>query len=88
MFKTKRDDSSFVFKIEQLSQNQQVMVRYIAEIKQQLAGLSDQFSNRPERKQLNSLQDALSQLRRQFEQVSVPPEAPVKMVNLRRMALS
>jgi len=83
MFKTKSDYSSLVFRVEQWEQNQQVMVRYMAEMKHQLASLSDQFNNRPERKQLNSLQDALSQLQRQFEQLSAPTDAPVKVVNLR-----
>ncbi len=56
------DRESLVFRIEQLEQNQQVLVRYMAEMKRQLNGLSDQFNNRLELQQLNSLQNALSQL--------------------------
>ncbi len=76
------DRESLVFRIEQLEQNQQVLVRYMAEMKRQLTGLSDQFNNRLEPQQLNSLQNASSQLHQQFEQGSAPPEAPMEMVNL------
>ncbi len=71
-----------VLKIEQLEQNQQVLVRYMAEMKRQLNGLSDQFNNRLEPQQLNSLQNALTQLHQQFDRRSAPPEVPMEVVNL------
>ncbi len=73
---------SLVFRIEELSQNQQIMAKYMAEMKCQLDALSEQFNNRSELQQRTSSQDALTQLHRQFNQRSALPAAPIEVVNV------
>ncbi len=79
MSNIERDYESLVFRLEQLSQNQQVLAKYMAEMKRQLDGLNEQFNNLPELSQRTSLQDALSQLNQQFEQRLALPLAPVEV---------
>jgi hypothetical protein len=49
---------------------------------------SQQFNNRPELQQLTSLQNALIQLHRQFDERPALPAAPVEVVNQRTEAIS
>jgi hypothetical protein len=82
MSNTERDYESLVFRFEQLSQNQQVMARYIASMKRQLDNLSKRINNQSELQQSTSLQDALSQLQQQFNKHPAISEVPVEVVNL------
>ena len=65
---TERERESLVFRIE--------------ESERRLDGLSEQFNNRPERKQLAELKDALAQLYRQLNERSDLPVAQVEVVNV------
>ena len=65
---TERDRESLVFRIE--------------ESERRLDDLSEQFNNRPERKQLAELKDALAQLYRQLHDRSDLPAAQVEVVNV------
>lgn len=51
MSNTEPDYKSLIFKIEQLGQNQQVMAKYMAQMKCQLDDLSKQVNNQPELQQ-------------------------------------
>lgn len=76
-----QERDSLVFRLEQLEQNQQLLAKYMAEMKRQLDSKSEQFNNQPELQQRTSLQDALNQLHWQFDERSALPAAPVEVVN-------
>lgn len=74
MFNQKRDYKDLDSRIS-------LLARYILNIERRLDGLTEQFNNRPEPKQLAELKDALFQLQRQLDECSAQPQASVEVFN-------
>ncbi len=67
-------EREFIFRISQIAE-------YIVSIERRLDSLTEQFNNRPELQQLTSLQNALIQLHRQFDERSTLPAVTFEVVN-------
>ena len=73
MSNSERNYESLVFKFEQLSQNQQVIARYIASVKRQLDNLSERIDNQSELQQRKAAQYKAEKLAARLQELGEAP---------------